>query len=137
MNISHTHRIITWYNILAFVSLKTASCHNAKFAVNDGTKAVVMTACGANRDDNVNIMDILIPNASYPTQIEDILPKGSYPPCLRMADGALLAGYPRNTERLSEKRVYITGDINKIIREDRTIYFLYIWCTKKHPVVHL
>ena len=26
---------------------------------------------------------------------EGILPKGSYPPCLRMADRALLAGYPR------------------------------------------
>ena len=27
--------------------------------------------------------------------IEDIRPKGPYPPCLRMADRALLAGYPR------------------------------------------
>ena len=27
--------------------------------------------------------------------IDGILPKGSYPPCLRMADRALLAGYPR------------------------------------------
>ena len=27
--------------------------------------------------------------------IEGILPKGPYPPCLRMADRALLAGYPR------------------------------------------
>ena len=26
---------------------------------------------------------------------EGILPKGPYPPCLRMADRALLAGYPR------------------------------------------
>ena len=29
-------------------------------------------------------------------QIEGILPKGPYPPCLHMADRALLAGYPRN-----------------------------------------
>ena len=27
--------------------------------------------------------------------IDSILPKGPYPPCLRMADRALLAGYPR------------------------------------------
>ena len=27
--------------------------------------------------------------------VEGILPKGPYPPCLRMADRALLAGYPR------------------------------------------
>ena len=27
--------------------------------------------------------------------IEGILPKGSYPPCLRMANRTLLAGYPR------------------------------------------
>ena len=32
-------------------------------------------------------------------QIEGILPKGPYPPCLRMADRALLAGYPRNINR--------------------------------------
>ena len=29
-------------------------------------------------------------------EIDGILPKGPYPPCLRMADRALLAGYPRN-----------------------------------------
>ena len=28
-------------------------------------------------------------------QFKGILPKGPYPPCLRMADRALLAGYPR------------------------------------------
>ena len=28
-------------------------------------------------------------------QFDGILPKGPYPPCLRMADRALLAGYPR------------------------------------------
>ena len=27
--------------------------------------------------------------------VDGILPKGPYPPCLRMADRALLAGYPR------------------------------------------
>ena len=32
------------------------------------------------------------------TYIDGILPKGPYPPCLRMADRALLAGYPRYTE---------------------------------------
>ena len=34
----------------------------------------------------------IIPRISY---IEGILPKGPYPPCLRMADRALLAGYLR------------------------------------------
>ena len=33
--------------------------------------------------------------------IEGILPKGPYPPCLRMADRALLAGYPRHIETAS------------------------------------
>ena len=36
----------------------------------------------------------------YPA-IEGILPKGPYLPCLRMADGALLAGYPRYHHRIS------------------------------------
>ena len=29
--------------------------------------------------------------------IKGIVPKGPFPPCLRMADRALLAGYPRYT----------------------------------------
>ena len=33
--------------------------------------------------------------------IDGILPKGPYPPCLRMADCALLAGYPRYVMSLS------------------------------------
>ena len=33
----------------------------------------------------------------HTTQIEGILSKGPYPPCLRMANRALLAGYPRNS----------------------------------------
>ena len=32
---------------------------------------------------------------------DGILPKGPYPPCLRMADRAVLAGYPRNEESAS------------------------------------
>ena len=35
------------------------------------------------------------------TAMEGILPKGPYPPCLRMVDRALLAGYPRNVLTLS------------------------------------
>ena len=34
------------------------------------------------------------------TQLDGILPKGPYPPCLRMADRALLAGYLRTVNSL-------------------------------------
>ena len=34
-------------------------------------------------------------------EIDGILPKGPYPPCLRMADRALLAGYHRNVSGIS------------------------------------
>ena len=37
--------------------------------------------------------------------IESVLPKGPYPPCLRMADRALFAEYPR----------YVDVDIQKEI----------------------
>ena len=37
---------------------------------------------------------LLPPNHGH-SYIDGILPKGPYPPCLRMADRALLAGYPR------------------------------------------
>ena len=40
-----------------------------------------------NSKDHANI---------FQTQIDGILPKGLYPPCLRMADRALLSGYPRD-----------------------------------------
>ena len=43
-----------------------------------------------------NILTVYI--VSY--QIEGILPKGPYPPCLRMADRALLAGYPQNMQHV-------------------------------------
>ena len=35
------------------------------------------------------------------SHIDGILPKGPYPPCLRMADRALLAGYPRYMNTVS------------------------------------
>ena len=41
---------------------------------------------------------IKLTGASY---IDGILPKGLYPPCLRMADRALLAGYPRYKNTVS------------------------------------
>ena len=37
-------------------------------------------------------------------QIDGILPKGPYPPCLRMADRAHLAGYPRLMTLSSQSR---------------------------------
>ena len=36
-----------------------------------------------------------LPSQKIKAHIDGILPKGPYPPCLRMADRALLAGYPR------------------------------------------
>ena len=43
--------------------------------------------------------------------IDGILPKGPYPPCLRMADRALLAGYPRYVTCLwTSKSVLQSGE---------------------------
>ena len=42
------------------------------------------------------ITKLLLLRSSTLPLIEGILPKGPYPPCLRMAGRALLAGYPRN-----------------------------------------
>ena len=42
--------------------------------------------------------DPLITKAVSISYIGSILPKGPYPPCLRMADRALLAGYPQYVE---------------------------------------
>ena len=38
--------------------------------------------------------------------IDGILPKGPYPPCLRMADRALLAGYPRYVKKWVMRKAY-------------------------------
>ena len=41
--------------------------------------------------------------------LDGVLPKGPYPPCLRMADRALLAGYPRFLLRdWAQNRLYIS-----------------------------
>ena len=39
--------------------------------------------------------------------IDGILPKGPYPPCLRMADRALLTGHPRHMENISCRDIII------------------------------
>ena len=41
--------------------------------------------------------------------VDGILPKGPYPPCLRMADRALLAGYPRNCRSCRLLRLWPSG----------------------------
>ena len=52
--------------------------------------------------------------ATWP-HYDGILPKGPYPPCLRMADRALLAGYPRiylsviKYDRKFHKKSYAIG----------------------------
>ena len=40
-------------------------------------------------------------------QIDGILTKGPYPPCLHMADRALWAGYPRNIEGMSGQDTHL------------------------------
>ena len=52
---------------------------------------------GNKSNHNFNgIVDLKPGHAQITNQIEGILPKGPYyPPCLRMADRTLLAGYPR------------------------------------------
>ena len=39
-------------------------------------------------------INLLIYSQTLTVQLNGILPKGPYPPCLRMADRAILAGYP-------------------------------------------
>ena len=51
----------------------------------------------------IEILNLLSPVGALTSSlavvnIEGILPKGPYPPCLRMADRALLAGYPRHSD---------------------------------------
>ena len=45
----------------------------------------------------------------YSWHIDGILPIGPYPPCLRMADRALFAGYPRYFHRLPEHELLSGG----------------------------
>ena len=42
---------------------------------------------------HVEVRSLVLPFAQDPFDIDGILSKGPYPPCLRMADRALLAGY--------------------------------------------
>ena len=48
----------------------------------------------------LNVLIYFEEPCKYVEHIDGILPKGPYPPCLRMADRALLAGYPRYLEGL-------------------------------------
>ena len=39
----------------------------------------------------------------YTAEVDGILPKGPYLSCLHMADGALLAGYPRGMTEVEQR----------------------------------
>ena len=45
---------------------------------------------------------------------DGILPKGSYPPCLRLADRTLLAGYPRHVLQDHESTFAIQSKLRKV-----------------------
>ena len=48
-----------------------------------------------NTNDSCNCKNIMTSTTRQLGKTEGILPKGPYPPCLRMAERAILAGYPR------------------------------------------
>ena len=52
--------------------------------------------------------------------VEGILPKGPYPPCLRMADRALLAEYPRSVSLTTGKCYYYRVSFLGISTKDTT-----------------
>ena len=55
------------------------------------------------------------------TQFDGILPKGPYPPCLRMADRTLLAGYPRIM-------VYQSHIFCKLVMDSAMVYMCQLSC---------
>ena len=60
---------------------------------------------------------------TFLTYIEGILSKGPYPLCLRMADRALLAGYPRygnRTQLLNESKSITINTWDKYDADDMT-----------------
>ena len=61
--------------------------------------------------------------------IEGILPKGPHPPCLRMADRALLAGYPRYVRRVSVLETHGLPSMKYIPWNIRTalLCFVLLW----------
>ena len=52
---------------------------------------VLFSAINGKTDGTLSQLSLIVLTCCY---IEGILPKGPYPPCLRMADRAILAGYP-------------------------------------------
>ena len=55
----------------------------------------------------VYILENLLPDkrSNFNWQIDGILPKGPYPPCLRMVDRPILAEYPRNIGPIFQEAV--------------------------------
>ena len=64
-----------YHQFLVCIHLNLIVCSKGLLLIIYGAQAWCLTRC-------------------YITLFDDILPKGPYPPCLRMADRALLAGYP-------------------------------------------
>ena len=81
------HLTITWY--FPKVLISPPEVKSLSMLVT-GLQAQTKISEGITNNDNEK-QSRLHKNAHF----EGILPKGPYPPCLRMADRALLAGYPR------------------------------------------
>ena len=62
------------------------------------------------------------------TEFDGILPKGPYPPCLRMADRALLAGYPRIVDVSFTKTQ--SGSIDTYMCQGFVIMFSTLYLTR-------
>ena len=72
-----------------------------------------------------SIDEMTLGPASVVVLIDDILPKGPYPPWLRMTDRALLAGYPRYHEyrmlNIAQSDSRYGHVVNRYcVRQDRT-----------------
>ena len=66
---------------------------------------------------------------------DGILPKGPYPPCLRMTDRALLVGYPRFVRRVYSWDILYTGVENN--SESRFFFLHLLWyhcCYTDHEI---
>ena len=62
--------------------------------------------------------------------IEGILPKGPYPPCLRMADRTLLAGYPRYISVLITCILFIFQNMVYAVH-----ILIYGFCPQPHTII--
>ena len=105
------------------------SIYKLRLGANNGTWYVYQIRIGISTAMSLTGFKRWKTRPVYKLHIEGILSKGPYPPCSRVADRALLAGYPRYTGSRSKTDTAVV--LNNCVLTDTGIFVIQYYIHQK------